>query len=286
MEVIKRKIYLESSISREPDSTYGAMTATSFHFKIILTQNADDMGIFSDILYVPEDKSVSGTPDYTLLINKLSLSGITFPFMSGGTPVSAVTIDNTFTLRLPLYTESSFYNYGFGNVSGYTDSKIDNIKSYSNINQYISNFYINSQIYTNYLGSVIDGGDVLTILGEPRVYTFDVSKLDLNSGTTSQSNGILYKDYTGITRNINGKTINVTSFKINGEGFNQTNISLSALTKEEYLFGIVSKPEVQSDIFIDRGIVNVFENHLRLSEIESLSHLENYGNGFYNLSKI
>lgn len=286
MEIIKRKIYLESATSREEGSTYGTLTADSFYFKVLLTQNADDMGIFTDISYVVEDKSLTYPIDYTLLVNKLSLSGITFPFMSGGTPVSAVTIDNTYVLRLPLYTDSSFYNYGFGRVSGYTDSKIDSIKTYSNVNPYIPNFYVNSLVYTNYLGSAIIGGDVITTIGEPIIYTLDVAKNDPNSGITSQNNGILYKDYSGITRNINGNIINTTEFNINGEGFNPTNISLSALTKLEYLLGIVSIPTVESDINIDRGIVTVFEQHLRLSEIESLNHLEMYGNKFYNISKI
>jgi hypothetical protein len=55
------------------------------------------------------------------------------------------------------------------------------------------------------------------------------------------------------------------------------------LTKEEYLFGIISPPEVQSDVFIDRGITTIFEKHLKLSEITNLDELARYGKGFYNL---
>jgi hypothetical protein len=60
---------------------------------------------------------------------------------------------------------------------------------------------------------------------------------------------------------------------------------LSALTKEEYLFGIISPPEVQSDVFIDRGATSVLDMHLRLSEIGNISELTRYGNGFYKLNK-
>jgi hypothetical protein len=59
---------------------------------------------------------------------------------------------------------------------------------------------------------------------------------------------------------------------------------LSALTKEEYLFGVTSQPEVQSDVFIDRGINSVFEKHLKLSEITNIDELQRYGNGFFNLT--
>lgn len=284
MEIIKRKILLENSTDRNPDINYGSLTASSFYFKVILTQNMDDMGMFTDILYLPEDNNLN-IPDYSILINKLNLSGITFPFMSGGTPISAVTTDNTYCLRLPVYTESSFYLYGFGKVTGSTDSKIDDVKTYSNTNPYIANFYINSVNYNNYLNAPINGGDVLTSLGEPTFYTFDVSKNDINSGTTNQNNGILYQDYSGVTRIVNGKKINLTNFNINGEGWNPTNISLSALTKEEYLFGITQTPIIESDIFIDRGITTVMEEHLRLSEIESLNHLITYGNGFFKINK-
>ena len=286
MDLINRKIYLENSISRNSDSTYGTLTATSFYFKVLLTQNVNDMGIFTDTPYIVQTNSVLNPIDYTVLINKLVPSGITFPFMSGGTPISAVTIDSSYCLRLPSYTEVIFYNYGFGLVSGYTDSKIDSVKTYSNINPYVPNFYINSKIYNDYLNTVIIGGDVVTVIGEPNIYTFDVDKNDPNSGTTSQNNGILYKDFSGITRNVNGKTINTTSFSVNGQGWNPTNTSLSALTKMEYLFGITTTPTVESDLFVDRGNTTVMENHLRLSEINSLNDLENYGNGFYNISRL
>ena len=59
----------------------------------------------------------------------------------------------------------------------------------------------------------------------------------------------------------------------------------SALTKEEYLFGIISKPEVKSDLFIDRGITTIFEKHLKLSEITNINELSRYGRGYFNVTK-
>ena len=81
------------------------------------------------------------------------------------------------------------------------------------------------------------------------------------------------------------KSVPLTEMTFIGEGWNETNTSLSAITKEEYLFGITERPEVYSDVFIDRGDTTVFEKHLRLSEVESLEHLERYNNGFYRLVK-
>ena len=71
-----------------------------------------------------------------------------------------------------------------------------------------------------------------------------------------------------------------------GNVFSQTNTSLSAITKEEFLLGIISRPEVENDVFIDRGVVPVLDYHLRLSEIKNLGQLQQYGNGYYNIDRI
>jgi F0F1-type ATP synthase membrane subunit a len=51
------------------------------------------------------------------------------------------------------------------------------------------------------------------------------------------------------------------------------------------LFGIISRPEVESDVFIDRGTISVMDYHLKLSEIKNLGQLTRYGNGFYKINK-
>jgi hypothetical protein len=96
--------------------------------------------------------------------------------------------------------------------------------------------------------------------------------------------GLKYLDYIDKNRDvlIDGETttIPLTTFHYVGEGFNETNTSLSAISKEEYLFGIIS-PQSRNDVFIDRGVISVMDMHLRLSEIKD-KQLERYGNGFIN----
>ena len=53
----------------------------------------------------------------------------------------------------------------------------------------------------------------------------------------------------------------------------------------KYLFGKIFPPEVQNDVFIERGINNVFDKHLKLSEIRNIKGLERYGNGFFKVTK-
>jgi hypothetical protein len=279
METIKRKILLENSIDRSSkDANWGRLTATTFYINILLTQNIDDMGLFTDTEYIVKDK-VSTPPNYTELQNKLIGLGLTFPFMSGAINpyfTKLNTAENLWgVLRYPTYTKENYYNYVDLVITATTDSRLEDVRSYASNNPYRVGFNVNTETYVNYENITVDGVDLIKSMDEPKLYVFDTPN-DINLGTDNQINGLQFKDYSQ-----NDTTI----VRYIGEGFNDTNITLSALTKEEYLFGIISPPEVQNDVFIDRGITSVMDRHLRFSEIRSLKGLENYGNGFYRLNK-
>lgn len=158
-------------------------------------------------------------------------------------------------------------------ISGVTSSLLENFRTYNSNNPYVVNFDINKSNYFNYSGASINGVSRITkINGNDYEYAVDGNN-DLNIGTTNQLNGIFYKE----TKN-SGKA----NFRFKSEGFNLTNSKYSSIFKEDYLMGVINKPEVINDIFIDRGNISVFESHLKMSEIESLDHLEKYGNGFFN----
>jgi len=57
-------------------------------------------------------------------------------------------------------------------------------------------------------------------------------------------------------------------------GRNKFNTTLSAITKQEEYLGVVFKPEVESDVFIKRGIVDIFERHSILSEIKTTNDID------------
>jgi len=274
MELIKRTILLEDSIDRADYSqTYGQITATSFYVNVMLTQNVDDMGMFTDIIYLPDFSGQSTPVNYTVLINKLQASGITFPFMVGILPPPITPIDKD--TRYVGATISDFYSIG-GIITGQTDSRIEDVKTYKDNEKYIQNFDVESEIYVNFSGATVDGVSRVTMIGDPMVYVFSSDKNDQNIGQSGQTDGLLFKDFSGT---------GITTMTYRSQGWNQTNISLSAITKEEYLFGIISKPEVKSDVFIDRGITPVFERHLKLSEVRSLEELQRYGKNYFNVTK-
>ena len=199
MEVLKRKILLENSVDRTHNSpTWGVMTATTFYIKISLTQNIDDMGLFTDFEYIPKDNAITSKPDYKVLIDKLSASGITFPFMQGATvpKLKNLTSNDKFTLRISDKIISDYYVYGNTIVTGLTESRIDELKSYDNLNEYKIGFDMYTETYNNYKNIALTGVSRVHSMGEPRIYVFD-TVADANIGTNNQVYGIKFLEYTG-----------------------------------------------------------------------------------------
>ena len=61
------------------------------------------------------------------------------------------------------------------------------------------------------------------------------------------------------------------------------NIHVSPTYREEYMLGIATMENVDSDIYIERGINATFEKHLKLGEVSSLDDLLNIGNGYFKI---
>ena len=189
----------------------------------------------------------------------------------------STSINEGYDIRVTGTTRDNYYDYQSILIQGSAEPRIDELKAYDKNEPYKIGFEINSETYINYTGQTINGVSKIISI-EPQVYVFDADKFDPKIGSTDnleigeigQKNGLLF----------NGNTVSYI-----GEGWNETNISLSAITKEEYLFGIIYKPEIQNDVFIDRGISVVLEKHLKLSEITNLNELSRYGIGYYNLIK-
>tara|TARA_R100001443_G_scaffold117151_1_gene140173 strand:+ start:83 stop:1027 length:945 start_codon:yes stop_codon:yes gene_type:complete len=52
--------------------------------------------------------------------------------------------------------------------------------------------------------------------------------------------------------------------------------------KEDWSLGHVFPPQIKNNVFIERGIISVFEEHYRLTEVKKLDDLEGYQGGFFN----
>ena len=287
MEIIKRKIYLDDYISRNPNN-WGELTVKSFNINLFITQDSDDMGIFTDLSFIPKNNT---TPNYQILHDKLISMGLNFNFMNGGT-FNVPEIGYQPNVRFPFKSHSDYFVDG-NIISGLTEDRLDIVKSYDRDLIYKPLFDVDKGVYLNYQGDTIDGvtrvNNNINNLN-PITYSEDVDINDSGIGTENQTTGLFFRTYNDNIRQVNipdfGITfIPTTQMYYKAQGFNETNTVLEANLKEEYLFGITNEPEVESDVFIDRGRVTILQSHLQLGEITNLGDLVNYGNGFYNIIK-
>lgn len=75
-----------------------------------------------------------------------------------------------------------------------------------------------------------------------------------------------------------------TTFDYEAQGTNTLDFVSLPLVKDFSMGNVVDQPEVESDVFIDRQAISIFENQYRLSTISNLSQLNFYaGGGYFNI---
>lgn len=288
MKIIKHRILLESLRSRKKGATYGLLTGGTININVMLTQDIKDLGKFNDFDYIEYDKQ-SQPLTYEPLKQKIIDNNGEFNFMTN----PSANFDSNKNSKDVRYRKKTFDGYKTNGivVTGLTEDRLDLVTSYGykGDDKYVPNFNTNKEQYINYLGDLINATTEITNLNNfnPLTYVEEANVNDPNIGTLLQSDGFVFKTYSGETRDINDPQLGLieiplTQIIYHGQSLNNTNSSLSALTIQEYLLHITDTPKVDSDVFIDRGSTNVMQNHLQMGEITSLEQLINYGNGYYN----
>ena len=136
-------------------------------------------------------------------------------------------------------------------VSGTSASRLQELTPYGNLTpqQRIGLPIIsNGQIW----GTITDIGPIFT------AYTID---------------SVNYVDY------IDGQTI----FFMQSSGLTYNNLTASAITKNEALLKVMDQPQIQTDVFVERGKNSAYERVQRLGEVDNLGDMLNYGYGFFNV---
>lgn len=152
-----------------------------------------------------------------------------------------------------LYTTTPFL------VTGYTKSSINDLKSYGpKYNLFGGKFKLNVPVTGT-------SGSVGVVLGPDPTDTYtaytinDILYWDLNDGTTiffAESYGIQESEYT-----------------------------LSAITKNEALLNAIDEPQIQSTLFVERGKISALEAVQRLGEVDNLGDISKYGYGYFKVKK-
>ncbi len=170
------------------------------------------------------------------------------------------------------YTGSDYQNYlndlDYTNNTGSTiikymaigGSKIGELKRYGETT-------LNSSMYTTgmFSGSAYTG------------YTLEPSAIVSGSLVVSgiPTGSLWYMDFADGYTMITGATSN----------FTREDVINNVITRNEHFLGFIDDPTVYSDIFVERGRQGVMEVNLRLGEIDNMSELDVYGNGFFKVKK-
>jgi hypothetical protein len=224
---------------------------------IELVQSFDDMGIFTDMDFIG---------------------------VGGGTKPNDF---NPFTHgRLPGLSDTDYELVGIP-VTGETDDrKLLSVQSYvfdvNNKPIYKPGLNMGEDIHSTFDGVVTDDNtETLYIIGGEANHTAGDGNDSYVNGT-----GIMFRtkktEYTDKPRK-DGKVDRwkkTTFSHTDGGRKTDTNMSLSAIFKQEEFSGVVFPPEVEDNVFIIRGGDDIFERHAIMSEIKTSNDIDEFRDGY------
>ena len=195
-------------------------------------------------------------------------------------PFTGVTIDNprgtaTFTPAGGNWSATSFsYDYIFSGDAN-CNSTVDDIRlfnSWSSIPFLITGYTQSSLRDLKQYGLIPykPGESVTGNTGAIGIY----SGISLDGLYTAYTiNDIDYYDYSDGT----------TLFAVYSSGLTSDMVVCQPIVKNELLLGIIDEPEVQSNIFVERGKNSALERIERLGEVDNIGDLEKYGYKFFEI---
>lgn len=134
-------------------------------------------------------------------------------------------------------------------VSGFTQSRLNELKVYG------------PQPYILNLNRILSDGTEGYVVSQTPEYTEYI----INEQT--------YFDFA------NGTSI----FIVQSEGFTENTITATTITKFEYLMNVIEQPEIQSNVFIERGKYSGLESFRRIGDVNNTGALRTYGYGFFDV---
>jgi len=228
---------------------FGQKIVNTIDIELFLTQNLDDMGIFTDNPYTPKSETLSTKPNNFNSFSYGRLAGAPVDFYYSPTPQVTGNTDDSLLKEVKSYRKSS----GGDDI-------------------YVTNLNTSKDPKDSFSGVLLEDANKI------------VYKINANKNNISNT-GIEYTTFKNVfTNTIDdfglNKTYKTTIFKALNSGWNQFNTSLNASIKKEEYLGVVFKPEVESVVFINRGVADIFERHSLLSEIKTTNDIDTNRGGF------
>jgi hypothetical protein len=233
-------------------NSFGQKIINTINIDLFLTQDIDDMGIFTDEEFIPKTPSLTNKPAgfNSFQYGRLAGAPVSFYYTSSATITG--TTDDGYLKQVKSYRKDTLGN----------DIYVPNLNVSEDPKNIFNGVLTDNQNETTYkIGSNVNNV--------------------LNTGVSFKTyKNIFQKSFDEYGKEI---TFNKTEFSASNGGWNQFNTSLSANTKKEEYLGVVFKPEVKSVVFINRGIADIFERHALLSEIKSTNDIDTNRGGFIRI---
>ena len=274
--------FIFSSTTSDPYRVYVYNTSSEFQKFLDLSNYVINWGDGSQLqavtAYTPNSIShvyPSANKTYTITLSQTNPWGVVKVQKNVTLPYSAVTIYNQ--------QGTAYFTPAGGNWFG-TPVSYDYIFSGDAVNvvsaQTTSNF---EQVPFIVSGTTTSRVTELALYGSPK-YQVGVPVIkngEIWGAITNISS--IYTAYTITGINFYDYADGTSIFFQESSGFTDSNLTAVPITKLESLLKVMDQPQIQTDVFLERGKNSAYERVQRLGEIDNLGDLLNYGYGFFNV---
>jgi hypothetical protein len=276
--------FIFSSTTSDPYRVYVYNTSSEFQKFLDLSKYVINWGDGSQLqavtAYTPNSIShvyPSANKTYTITLSQTNPWGVVKVEKNVTLPYSAVTIYNQ--------QGTAYFTPADGNWFG-TPVSYDYIFSGDAVNV-VSAQTTNNVEQVPFIVSGLTTSRVteLALYGSPK-YQVGVPVIKNGEIWGAITNmDLIYTAYTITGINFYDYADGTSIFFQESSGFTDSNLTAVPITKLESLLKVMDQPQIQTDVFLERGKNSAYERVQRLGEIDNLGDLLNYGYGFFNVQK-
>jgi len=276
--------FIFSSTTSDPYRVYVYNTSSEFQKFLDLSKYVINWGDGSQLqavtAYTPNSIShvyPSANKTYTITLSQTNPWGVVKVEKNVTLPYSAVTIYNQ--------QGTAYFTPAGGNWFG-TPVSYDYIFSGDAVNV-VSAQTTNNVEQVPFIVSGLTTSRVteLALYGSPK-YQVGVPVIKNGEIWGAITNiSAIYTAYTITGINFYDYADGTSIFFQESSGFTDSNLTAVPITKLESLLKVMDQPQIQTDVFLERGKNSAYERVQRLGEVDNLGDLLNYGYGFFNVQK-